>query len=118
MFKKVILGTLNRLGYTLAHNDWFDREKAHAAALIAEANERAAAEKAHAAALIAEANERAAAEKTHAAALIAEANERIAAERSHAAAVIAAARDRTDRLRQSLEDRSVSLGIRNMEIVG
>src|ERR1700724_674131 len=41
MFKRAILVTLNRLGYTLARSDWFEAEKAHVAAEIMAARERA-----------------------------------------------------------------------------
>jgi predicted O-methyltransferase YrrM len=76
MFKRGILAILNRLGYTLARSDWFEVEKAHASAKIADANRRIEAEKAHASARIADANRRIEAEKAHASAEIAAARER------------------------------------------
>jgi predicted O-methyltransferase YrrM len=41
MFKRAILVTLKRLGYTLVRSDWFERQKANAAAEIAAASDSA-----------------------------------------------------------------------------
>jgi predicted O-methyltransferase YrrM len=76
MLKKGILAILNKLGYTLARSDWFEVEKAHTSARIADAYRRVEAEKAHTSAKIADANRRIEAERAHASAEIAAARER------------------------------------------